>query len=755
MKRRLPTAADYAVVAVTPFLIFVMLAALCNFLMLLLYRGGFPARVSWIMFFYTLGVVSVARLAIEQSRNYSIGYALALAAVAMVAMSSFFGSPFASFCLIAAIGYLADWVVRDCTVIDESIDSSDRGLIDSIFFGSASTSKKKSGGTAIVGRSVVYLAMGALPLYGIGQFFIRSGGGSWSAAKRYLALYLFAALSLLVVNSFLGLRRYLRQRGVEMPVNVSASWIGGGLAMVLMVMMITFVLPIPGQWLRQGQWFAFLDNQQLSASSLGWGNEAAKRDDENDRATSSSGDQSPGGSPSGSKPEGRSQQPGGQQSGAKSGQGGKSPGSSKSPNGKLSKDGAKSSGGSQPGGGQAKSKGGTQSSSASKSASSSKSSGGSKSNSQSQSSSGQKSGKGQKSSGASKSASNAKSRSQPKPSGQSKSSNQSRSKSQAKSSSPSENSSKQSAASTRQSPGSKSLNKGGSQDSSNKSNANPKSSGQNPQSSSPQKSPGQSKSSGDMKSDAEASKSGESSSKTPPTSSPSQPNSKSSDLSDGSESQSKEKLESDSSADSEADRSDKARSDDAPRSSNPSEESKSQSSQASSDSNSSDSRSNSPQPSTSFSPSIGLGSLLQFLIFVGLAGFLGWFVFRYWNEISNWFETPDDSSEEFGLDPSRPMAAVIRGRDFSQYRNPMGKVDEATALVITYAALEAWGRRVGTSPREDEPADRYAKRLSQRRPEIQPAARIVADAYNAWVYGNEKPGSNSLDAAKRLWSVMR
>ena len=236
--KRLPTPSDYAVVSLTPLLIFLMLAALCNFLMLVLYRGGYPARVAWVMMCYTLGVVAVARLAIEQNRSLSIGYALALGAAALLTMSQFFGSPVASLILIAAIGYLADWLVRDCTVIDESADSSDRGLIDSLLTRRSSppaATGARRGGDAVVGRSVVYLAMAALPLYGMGQFFLRSDANTWSAAKRYLGAYLFAACSLLVTNSFLGMRRYLRQRRVDMPPSVAVSWLGGGMALVLVI----------------------------------------------------------------------------------------------------------------------------------------------------------------------------------------------------------------------------------------------------------------------------------------------------------------------------------------------------------------------------------------------------------------------------------------------------------------------------------------------------------------------------------------
>ena len=71
----------------------------------------------------------------------------------------------------------------------------------------------------------MYLALAALPLFGIGQLFLRDDPATWQRAQRLLAFYLFSALSLLVTTSFLGLRRYLRQRKAEMPNEVSIGWI--------------------------------------------------------------------------------------------------------------------------------------------------------------------------------------------------------------------------------------------------------------------------------------------------------------------------------------------------------------------------------------------------------------------------------------------------------------------------------------------------------------------------------------------------
>jgi hypothetical protein len=268
------TAADYAAIAIAPLLIFLMISSLANFLILILYHGGYPQRVAWTLLMFTLGAVGIARVAIERDRAYSLGYAGVLGIAAFIAMAKFVDSPIFSAFILALIAYLADVIVRDCTLIDDTVDASGQGLIDSgrIFIKNQiqqgsdaeadespvkATGKKK---THQPGRTVMYLALAALPLFGLGQFFLRTDAGTWSRAQLLLACYLFSALSLLVTTSFLGLRRYLRQRQVEMPGDVSVAWLGGGLAMIAAVLFIAHVAPLPVLALNPFELPEFLDS---------------------------------------------------------------------------------------------------------------------------------------------------------------------------------------------------------------------------------------------------------------------------------------------------------------------------------------------------------------------------------------------------------------------------------------------------------------------------------------------------------------
>ena len=102
--RRSKTAADFAAIAVAPILIFLMISSLANFLTLMFYHGDFPARVSWIVMMYTLGAVAIARVAIEQDRAYSLGYAVILGIVAFIAMLRFLDSPIFVILILLKIG---------------------------------------------------------------------------------------------------------------------------------------------------------------------------------------------------------------------------------------------------------------------------------------------------------------------------------------------------------------------------------------------------------------------------------------------------------------------------------------------------------------------------------------------------------------------------------------------------------------------------------------------------------------------------
>jgi len=93
---------------------------------------------------------------------------------------------------------------------------------------------------------VVYFSLAALPLFGLGQLLIpATQSGRRGYAFGLLVVYVASGLGLLLTTSFLGLRRYLRQRGVTMPGGVTRAWLLLGLAMAVGVLGLATLLPRP------------------------------------------------------------------------------------------------------------------------------------------------------------------------------------------------------------------------------------------------------------------------------------------------------------------------------------------------------------------------------------------------------------------------------------------------------------------------------------------------------------------------------
>ena len=93
---------------------------------------------------------------------------------------------------------------------------------------------------------VVYFSLAALPLFGLGQLLIpATQQGRRGYAFGLLVVYVASGLGLLLTTSFLGLRRYLRQRGVTMPGGVTRAWLLLGLAMAAGVLGLATLLPRP------------------------------------------------------------------------------------------------------------------------------------------------------------------------------------------------------------------------------------------------------------------------------------------------------------------------------------------------------------------------------------------------------------------------------------------------------------------------------------------------------------------------------
>jgi len=267
------TFADYLAIAVCPLLIMVLVGSLTFFLQGMLYRGQFDSRVKWILFWFVVGSVLIARIAIESGRAHAGLFTLGLGAVVSLAVFKFVpDKPLAVMGCLALIWWLTDKLTWDSTLIDDNEDASGEGLLQVAGVSNqadltAQTSdnlptrptkrrplwmrlllnmSERSGRPHAPGLWVVYFSLAALPVFGFGQNLIPpSLSAERGFAFQCLFIYVGAALGLLLLTSFLGLRRYLRQRGLQMPPAMAATWVGVGTALGLGILVSCLLLPRP------------------------------------------------------------------------------------------------------------------------------------------------------------------------------------------------------------------------------------------------------------------------------------------------------------------------------------------------------------------------------------------------------------------------------------------------------------------------------------------------------------------------------
>jgi hypothetical protein len=262
--KRQKTLADYVVIAISPLLIMTLVGSLVFFLLQLTYHGEFEGRLKWILFWFISAAVLVARIAIEQGKEYASLFGIALTvAVALAAIRLV--DQFLLAWLLLAICWWCTWKLTwDCTLIDDNEDASGEGLLQAAGFREEPTPASASAGNDLAaeqadadsqpgnrpvhapGKWLVYFSLAALPIFGIGQMFIPSRDAEGRAyGFSMLALYVASALGLLLTTSFLGLRRYLRQRKLQMPAKMTRAWLVTGTVIALALLSLALLLPQP------------------------------------------------------------------------------------------------------------------------------------------------------------------------------------------------------------------------------------------------------------------------------------------------------------------------------------------------------------------------------------------------------------------------------------------------------------------------------------------------------------------------------
>jgi hypothetical protein len=291
-KRLKMTTADYVAIAVSPALIMALVGSLVFFLIAVMYIGEYQARLNYAFALFVFAAVLIARISIEMGSERAALFALPLGIAMFLFMVKFIEQPsplshLINLALMVLVWWCAHRLTWDSTVIDDDEDASGEGLMQQVGVDEPAAGveapatpvaassfappgskenelleadEKAAGpfarlwntiigtrrGPHMPGLWVFYFSLAALPLFGIGQHWVPA---SDVGRRRYvfslLLVYVAAALALLVTTSFLNLRRYLRQRRVEMPLTIAGTWVGLGGVLIAIIMFAAALIPRP------------------------------------------------------------------------------------------------------------------------------------------------------------------------------------------------------------------------------------------------------------------------------------------------------------------------------------------------------------------------------------------------------------------------------------------------------------------------------------------------------------------------------
>ncbi|MFK7770332.1 MAG: hypothetical protein AB8B55_24185 [Mariniblastus sp.] len=312
---------------VGPVLIILMIGALVYFLIEVFYRGPHAARLCWVFGLFTSAAVLVSRISVEEGMERAALFGFALAGATFVVTLQLvdfdYGAlsvlkPVVVLFFIAIVMWSANRLTWDCTVIDESRDVSSIGILELVkrkfqalkkkkpkrpsdrapaadsnsdtatkhdASSSAESTPEQSAASRFLflffansktknspGLWIFYFALAAFPIFGFGQWFARADEG-WGYRWIFFlfAIYLGAALGLLMMTSLLGLERYLNKRGAEMPAPISRSWMIVGTLFAIGVMLVMLVVPSPSLSLGFEDRLSFFttDNKNTSKHAVG------------------------------------------------------------------------------------------------------------------------------------------------------------------------------------------------------------------------------------------------------------------------------------------------------------------------------------------------------------------------------------------------------------------------------------------------------------------------------------------------------
>lgn len=277
--RQNQTLADYVALAISPALIMGLVASLVFFLLNVLYAGEFVDRMRWILFFFVFGAVLIARMTMrDDTSSRAALYGVPLGVLTWLGMQIFVEYPedggirqlsfLINAGLIGLIWWCAHRITWDCTNIDEETDVNAEGLLQAAGLENQPDNepavehekpalseswlqrwrryREKRDKKRTLGVWIVYFSLAALPLFGLGQALIPAEDDERRRASFWLIIvYVGCGLSLLLTTCFLSLRRYLRQRRLQMPAAMTGVWLTSGGLLIALLLLLGAVLPRP------------------------------------------------------------------------------------------------------------------------------------------------------------------------------------------------------------------------------------------------------------------------------------------------------------------------------------------------------------------------------------------------------------------------------------------------------------------------------------------------------------------------------
>jgi hypothetical protein len=277
------TAADYVTIVLSPVLIVGLVGSLVFFLLEVLYTAGgqWKDRLQWILFFYVFGTVLAARVSMNgDTSSRAPLYGGVLAVLTYIGMQSFVEYPpgarelsfLVNLLLVGLVWWCAHRLTWDCTNVDENAEMSGEGLLQAAGLDEGGPGappeespeeedpparpptwweryqryRRQKEKKRVLGVWVVYFSLAALPLFGLGQAFIPlAEPGRRRFAFWLMTVYVGCGLGLLLTTSFLGLRRYLRQKRLQMPAAMTGAWMGAGGGLIALLLLAGALLPRP------------------------------------------------------------------------------------------------------------------------------------------------------------------------------------------------------------------------------------------------------------------------------------------------------------------------------------------------------------------------------------------------------------------------------------------------------------------------------------------------------------------------------